>query len=201
MDKKKELIIVFVRNPQLGKVKTRLAHSIGSQKALNVYKWLLEHTYNVLCNCNCDCAVFYSEQIDNNGLWNEKGFKKFIQKGNTLGEKMNNAFEKGFEIGYQKIIILGSDLPDLNCDLIQNAFTKLTLNDYVIGPSEDGGYYLLGMKKLNSALFKNKKWSTNSVFNDTLNDIENSEIGMLPLLNDIDTFEDLKKSKLYKKLW
>ena len=70
---------------------------------------------------------------------------------------MNNAFEKGFEIGYQKIIILGSDLPDLDNDLIKNAFSKLTLNDYVIGPSEDGGYYLLGMKKLNSALFKNKK--------------------------------------------
>ena len=196
---KKELIIVFVRNPELGKVKTRLALAIGKKKALEIYKGLLKHTHNVLSNCNCDCAVFFSEQIDNDGLWNQKCFKKFIQKGDTLGEKMNNAFKKGFEIGYQKIIIIGSDLPDLNSDLIKNAFTKLTLYDYVIGPSEDGGYYLLGMKKLNSTLFKNKKWSTNSVFNDTLKDIENSEIGMLPKLNDIDTFEDLKKSKLLKK--
>ena len=198
---KKELIIVFVRNPELGKVKTRLALAIGKKKALEIYKGLLKHTHNVLSNCNCDCAVFFSEQIDHNGLWKAKGFKKFIQKGDKLGEKMNNAFKKGFEIGYQKIIIIGSDLPDLNSDLIKNAFFKLTLNDYVIGPSEDGGYYLLGMKKLNSTLFKNKKWSANSVFNDTLKDIENSEIGMLPKLNDIDTFEDLKKSKLHKKLW
>ena len=87
----------------------------------------------------------------------------------------------------------------MNNDLIKNAFSKLTLNDYVIGPSEDGGYYLLGMKKLNSALFKNKKWSTNSVFFDTLKDIKNSKIGLLPKLNDIDTFEDLKKFKKYKK--
>lgn len=200
MDKKKELIIVFVRNPQLGKVKTRLAHSIGNQKALNVYKWLLEHTHNVLCNYNCDCAIFFSEQIDNDGLWNEKCFKKFIQNGNTLGEKMNNAFEKGFEIGYHKIIILGSDLPDLSCDLIQDAFRKLTLNDYVIGPSEDGGYYLLGMKKLNSTLFKNKKWSTNSVYIDTLKDIKGCDVGLLAKLNDIDTFEDLKNSKISKIL-
>lgn len=199
MDTKKELIIVFVKNPELGKVKTRLAHSIGNQKALDVYKCLLKHTHNVLSNCNYSCAVFFNVQIDNNGLWNEKCFKKFIQKGDTLGEKMNNAFEKGFEIGYQKIIILGSDLPDLDNDLIKNAFSKLTLNDYVIGPSEDGGYYLLGMKKLNSALFKNKKWSTNSVFVDTLKDVKDSKIGLLPKLNDIDTFEDLKKSKLFKK--
>lgn len=199
MDKKKELIIVFVRNPELGKVKTRLALAIGKKKALEIYKGLLKHTHNVLSNCNCDCAVFFSEQIDNDGLWNQKCFKKFIQKGDTLGEKMNNAFKKGFEIGYQKIIIIGSDLPDLNSDLIKNAFTKLTLYDYVIGPSEDGGYYLLGMKKLNSILFKNKKWSTNSVFIDTLKDIEDSKIGLLPKLNDIDTFEDLKKSKLLKK--
>ena len=200
MDKKKELIIVFVRNPELGKVKTRLAHSIGKHKALDVYKWLLEHTHSVLSNCKYDCAVFFSEQIDNDGLWNEKCFKKFIQKGNTLGEKMNNAFEKGFEIGYHKIIILGSDLPDLNCDLIQNAFTKLTLNDYVIGPSEDGGYYLLGMKKLNSTLFKNKKWSTNSVYIDTLKDIKGCDVGLLAKLNDIDTFEDFKNSKISKIL-
>ena len=152
MDKKKELIIVFVRNPELGKVKTRLALAIGKKKALEIYKGLLKHTHNVLSNCNCDCAVFFSEQIDNDGLWNQRCFKKFIQKGDTLGEKMNNAFKKGFEIGYQKIIIIGSDLPDLNSDLIKNAFTKLTLYDYVIGPSEDGGYYLLGMKKLNNIL-------------------------------------------------
>ena len=196
---KKELIIVFVRNPELGKVKTRLALAIGKKKALDIYKGLLIHTHKVLSNCNCDCAVFFSEQIYHSGLWKVKGFKKFIQKGDTLGEKMNNAFKKGFELGYQKIIILGSDLPDLNSDLIKNAFFKLTPNDYVIGPSEDGGYYLLGMKKLNNALFKNKKWSTNSVFIDTLKDIKDCKIGLLPKLNDIDTFEDLKKSKLYKK--
>ena len=196
---KKELIIVFVRNPELGKVKTRLALAIGKKKALDIYKGLLKHTHNVLYNCNCDCAVFFSEQIDLLGLWEAKGFKKFIQKGDTLGEKLNHASKKGFELGYQKIIILGSDLPDLNSDLIKNAFFKLTPNDYVIGPSEDGGYYLLGMKKLNNALFKNKKWSTNSVFIDTLKDIKDCKIGLLPKLNDIDTFEDLKKSKLYKK--
>ena len=106
MDTKKELIIVFVRNPELGKVKTRLAHSIGNQKALDVYKCLLKHTHNVLSNCNHNCAVFFNDQIDNNGLWNEKCFEKFIQKGDTLGEKMNNAFEKGFEIGYQKLLFL-----------------------------------------------------------------------------------------------
>ena len=79
MDTKKELIIVFVRNPELGKVKTRLAHSIGNQKALDVYKCLLKHTHNVLSNCNHNCA-FFNDQIDNNDLWNKKCLKSLFKK-------------------------------------------------------------------------------------------------------------------------
>jgi glycosyltransferase A (GT-A) superfamily protein (DUF2064 family) len=107
---------------------------------------------------------------------------------------MQTAFELLFEMGYTNCIIVGSDLFDLKSELIETAFTELHKNDVVIGPAEDGGYYLLGLKEMKKSLFLNKDWGTSSVFIDTLKDLENQKIHLLPTLNDIDTFEDLKKS-------
>ena len=198
MSPKKDLIIVFVKNPRLGSVKTRLAKSIGDNNALKIYLDLITHTHKVLVRLNYNCAVYYSDQIENNDLWCESNFIKYQQTGQTLGERMYDAFKNSFRKGYERVIIIGSDLPDLSTNLLQNAFKKLSENDYIIGPSKDGGYYLLGMKQFNEYLFKNKKWSTDSVLKDTIKDIEHDNIGFLPALNDIDTFEDLKHSKLFK---
>lgn len=199
MEINKRLIIVFVRNPELGKVKTRLAKSIGPYKTLEIYKELLNHTCNVLKESNYDCAVFYADKIISNDIWNDNKFKKYQQTGNDLGERMLNAFKSGFKKNYAQIIIIGSDLPDINQSVINQAFENLTQNNYVFGPSEDGGYYLLGMNSINPTLFKNKKWSTNSVLSDTLNDLKYEKVALLKTLNDIDTYEDLKQSK-YKDM-
>lgn len=189
------LIIVFVRNPELGKVKTRLAKSIGPNKTLKIYKELLNHTCKVLKKSHYDCAVFYANKIISNDIWNDNKFTKYQQIGDDLGERMLNAFEIGFKKNYSQIIIIGSDLPDLNQSVINQAFEYLNQNNYVVGPSEDGGYYLLGMNSINPTLFKNKKWSTNSVLSDTLNDLKYEKVALLKTLNDIDTYEDLKQSK------
>lgn len=195
---KTNALIIFIRNPQLGKVKTRLAKTVGSEKALEIYKALLLHTQSVTQNLDCDKFVFYDENIETNDIWSGTLFEKRTQFGNHLGEKMQNAFQTVFDLGYKNCSIVGSDLFDLQANHINEAFHKLESNDIVIGPAEDGGYYLLGLKKVIPSIFKNKDWGTSTVLSDTLKDLENYKIEFLETLNDIDTFEDLEKSSYYK---
>lgn len=195
---KTNALIIFIRNPQLGKVKTRLAKTVGSEKALEIYKALLLHTQSVTQNLDCDKFVFYDENIETNDIWSGTLFEKRTQFGNHLGEKMQNAFRHILDLGYKNCIIIGSDLFDLQANHIEIALNKLENNDVVIGPAEDGGYYLLGLKKIIPSIFKNKDWGTSTVLSDTLKDLENYKIEFLETLNDIDTFEDLEKSSYYK---
>ena len=143
---KTNALIIFVRNPKLGKVKTRLAKTIGNEKALEVYNDLLFHTMTETQNLDCDKYVFYDENIETKDLWSEKIYEKQMQFGKDLGAKMQNAFQTLFDLGYQNCIIIGSDLFDLETNHIYEAFNKLKRNEAVIGPAEDGGYYLLGLK-------------------------------------------------------
>ena len=140
-------LIIFTRNPELGKCKTRLAKSIGDENALEIYKFLLQHTANVAKEVTADKFVFYSENIIENDIWETSVFNKELQNGLDLGERMQNAFSLLFSKGYKKVLIIGSDLYDLEANLVNNAYKNLNEHDVVIGPAEDGGYYLLGMKK------------------------------------------------------
>jgi len=188
----KNALIIFTRNPELGKCKTRLAKTIGDKSALDIYKYLLQHTAIVAKKVEARRYVFYSEHINHNDIWNVAHFKKKLQTGHDLGERMLNAFKNLLNSGYEKVVIIGSDLLDLSEDIIDDALEKLDFNDVVIGPAKDGGYYLLGMKTLHPEVFKNKTWGTETVRQETLNDLQNSNVFLLQELNDIDTFEDMK---------
>lgn len=197
----KNLIIVFVRNPELGKVKTRLSKTIGEKDALKIYTILLKHTESVLHRVSSDKVVYYSEEIQYNDLWSDTQYQKKRQKGNDLGARMQNAFETAFKEGYEKVVIVGSDLFDLKPTHIENAFKSLENNEVVLGPSLDGGYYLLGMKKMHSVVFKNKQWGTDSILESTLKNLEQKNVKLLEALNDIDTFENLEaQPELLKKI-
>lgn len=194
----KNLIITFTRNPELGKVKSRLAKSIGQVAALEVYKMLLQHTENVLSKLDCDKAVYYSVKIRENDIWDPKIYQKHQQKGDDLGARMNNAFKNGFENGYEKIIIVGSDLYDLSPEIINKAFEVLENHDYVIGPAQDGGYYLLGMKTLHATVFDIKNWGTPTVYKQTMSKLKHQNLYVLNTLNDIDYVEDLLPYPIFK---
>jgi len=194
----KNLIITFTRNPELGKVKSRLAKDIGEASALEVYKLLLEHTKNVLLQLDCDKAVYYSVKIRENDIWDSEIFSKHQQFGNDLGERMQNAFKNGFEKGYKNIIIVGSDLYDLNAEIINTAFKKLESHDNVIGPAEDGGYYLLGMKTFHPSVFKINNWGTQTVYKQTISKLNTNSVYVLDTLNDIDYVEDLEPYNVFK---
>lgn len=198
-EKRKELVFVFVRNPELGKVKTRLAVSIGNEKALAVYKFLLKHTHQISHAIPFDKAIYYSEHKRENDIWSEGNYQKHIQQGVDLGERMNNAFIDSFTDGYDKVVIIGSDIPDLTEKHILEAFQKLDENDVVLGPAKDGGYYLLGMKKVHSKIFENKNWGTDSVRAKTMKDLEKVTVHLLEELNDIDVYEDIKNHPNFKQ--
>ena len=110
---------------------------------------------------------------------------------------MQQAFEQAFQDGFQKVIIIGSDLYDIDHKLIDEAFSKLDQNDIVIGPATDGGYYLLGLKQVYPEIFKNKPWGTDEVLKLTLQDLKSKTIALLALKNDIDYVEDLEDFPMF----
>ena len=190
MDK---LVIVFTKNPEIGKCKTRLAVSIGDENTLAVYKTLIQYTAQVLSKLKEDCVVFYSEDIQTDDLWDDANFQKQVQSQGHLGKKMQAAFEWGFHKGYKQVCIVGSDLFELEVSDIHDAFQALETHDLVFGPAEDGGYYLMGMSALHSEAFKDKAWSTELVLKETLKDLKSNSFQLLKEKNDIDTVDDLKK--------
>jgi rSAM/selenodomain-associated transferase 1 len=198
--KSKNLLLIFTRNPELGKVKSRLAATIGPKKALIIYKELLNHTHKTTVNLNASKWLFYSENIAKNDIWDENCFDKKLQQGSDLGSKMKHAFEEGFKSGFEKIIIIGSDIYDLQQKHIEEAFVALENHNSVLGPSLDGGYYLLGMRKLNPEVFENKNWGSDSVQENTLIDLKSSApFFLLENLNDIDVISDIKPDSYLRK--
>lgn len=189
----KRLLIIFYRNPEFGRVKSRLAISVGEDRALAIYLYMAAHARSVASLVSVDRVVYYSSFIDREDNWSNDAFEKRLQHGNDLGERMKHAFAESFKSGYNSICIIGTDCLEITEEILKNAFEALDHHDTVIGPAVDGGYYLLGMNKFIPELFDNKKWSTSSVCNDTISDFKrfNCSYQLLPMLHDIDTEADL----------
>ena|SRR5690554_64271 len=187
------LLMIFAKNPELGKVKTRLAKTIGEEQALMIYVKLLEHTHAVADKVFADKAVFYSNKVQDFDILDYYKFPKFLQKGKDLGERMERAFGQAFTQDYDKVVVIGSDCIEITPEIIEDALTALDDYNVVVGPAHDGGYYLLGMDRHYPHLFKGKTWSSPDVFLDTLLDIQKLKLSysILPTLNDVDEEKDL----------
>jgi len=194
----KELLIIFTRNPELGKVKTRLAATVGNKIALDIYKFLLEHTRQISMELDVSRHLYYSEEIHTEDAWDNSLFNKRLQQGDDLGDRMKYAFQTGLKEGYEKVIIIGSDIYELDTTDLEDAFSALNQNEVVIGPAADGGYYLLGMRTLIPELFENKEWGSDSVLKDTLSQLENRPTRLLTVKNDVDTYDDIKDVPAFK---
>ena len=193
-----EKLLIFVKNEEAGKTKTRLAASIGDQKALQVYRKLLKWTFKQTFGLNVNKEVWYSGFVADEDIWSEGDYSKRVQTGADLGERMSHAFRNSFEDeGFNKVVVIGSDCAELTSDIIQKAYEALDKHEFVIGPAEDGGYYLLGMRNFYPEIFEEIEWSTDSVFGETVEKI--NEIGVsfatLEQLNDVDTIEDWGRVK------
>lgn len=188
-----KLLMIFIRNPEMGKVKTRLASDVGDTEALRIYQRLLETTRKVAGKVKAGKQLWYSTFVDPKDAWPEEHFEKQLQPQGDLGKRMATAFTNAFETGFQKVVIIGSDCPGISSELIENAFDKLSDHNVVVGPANDGGYYLLGMSSFWD-LFENVAWSSPKVLPETIKKMRKFGLKyfMLPELTDLDTIEDLK---------
>jgi len=189
-------LIVFVRYPEAGKVKTRLAEGTSNEFASNVYKMCAEKIFSEISLFNnFNRYIFFSEEKDKEKIieWTNNNFFYYHQVGDDLGERMFSALEFVFNQQNRQAIIIGTDIPDLSKEIILGASDSLDKNDLVIGPSYDGGYYLLGMKKVHSSLFEDIEWSSNTVFSSTVDKAKglNLTVKELRILHDIDTKDEL----------
>jgi rSAM/selenodomain-associated transferase 1 len=188
-----EGLLVFVRPPELGKVKTRLAATVGEQRALAIYERLLDHTRSVCRQAAAGKYIFYAGEVPLQDPWISIANQRLPQANGDLGARMEAAFETAFTSGCQKVVIIGSDCPLLEAGHLEEALSTLNDKDVVIGPSTDGGYYLLGMKRLHTALFRNRSWSTSTVFAEAMETIEalGLSVHVLEALTDVDEEKDL----------
>jgi uncharacterized protein len=193
-----EHLIVFLRKPETGKVKTRLAASIGNAAALSVYMQLIRITLNAAADFSGEKRLFWTEDGTDPSLVGDGTFRHFVQQGNDLGERMAAAFALSFVQCAKKTVIIGSDCPTMSADVLRQAFDALDTHDAVVGPATDGGYYLLGMRQLHEDFFREKKWSTASVLTATLNDAKRLGLSVFSLeeMSDLDNVDDLLRSHL-----
>ncbi len=193
-NEKKNAIIVFLRAPQSGKVKTRLAARIGDEAALIIYKKLLKHTFHVLQGVDAHLFFFVTENNDSLQFpFPGYQFSVVKQSGKDLGHRMKNAFKVVLGAGYKRAIIIGTDNIQLLPHHIKQAFDILYEKEVVIGPSNDGGYYLLGMNTFFEEIFEDIEWSTESVYQKSIEIINQKGLtfGILPQLVDLDIYDDL----------
>ncbi|WP_072681819.1 TIGR04282 family arsenosugar biosynthesis glycosyltransferase [Arcobacter sp. LA11] len=188
----KNLVIMFVKEPKLGFVKTRLSKDCDEEFTLDLYKCFVRDLISTLKVSEFDFKLCAYPKLD---LINKEfgDFNNFLQSHGDLGVKMQNAFQTQFENGYEKIVLIGSDTPHISNEIINESFLKLDTNDIVLGPSLDGGYYLIAFskQKFYDEVFKNISWSTENVLEETLQKLHEKQVNLLHSLNDIDVLDDL----------
>ena len=194
-------LIIFIKNPQKGKVKTRLARTVGDDKALEIYLELLKITLEnaqilrgpLREKETIKPYLFYSDFVDIHDEWSSEVFEKMVQSGDDVGERMLNAFNSVLE-KHPVACIIGSDCPTLSVEILEQSFSNLNTSDYTIGASTDGGYYLLGIRKgiAYNNLFQDVDWSTPSVLTTTFERFNENKgsYSLLPVLTDIDEEKD-----------
>ncbi len=190
-------LIIFAKSPIPGKVKTRLTPKITLTKAAELYKAFIVDTVSNALKLKCEKTTIaytpYNAEIALHRLVG-RSVNYLPQKGHSLGERMKNAFKQSFAGGAKRVVIIGTDSPTLPVSYIQKAFDILKKIPVVIGPTFDGGYYLIGLSGLNDDIFDGIGWGTSRVFDQTLTRIKslNTQVYVLPPWYDVDTSEDLE---------
>ncbi len=192
----KNKTIIFLRAPEKGTVKTRLATSLDHETVLDLYKGFVIDTLAAaapVSDITLYCWPPEKKTMVSDWLQN---YPVRPQSGGDIGEKMSNAFQEMFDSGIHKAILIGTDIPDVTTEILSQAFSMLDNNDLVLAPAQDGGYYLIGFNSqtFSPVVFEDINWSTPTVLQETLAIVNqnNYRCYLLPELNDIDTVADLK---------
>jgi len=188
-------LIIFAKFPDKS-VKTRLKGFLSEQKRIILYEFLLSSTVKKLNTCaGVDVYLCFTPR-QKEDYFLRYGLRLFPQSDGDLGMRMFEAFRYVFKIGYQKAVLVGTDVPTLTKRIVMNALYLLERDDVVFGPALDGGYYLIGMKKNYSDIFNGIEWSSPSTLSESITKAQacGLKIGFVESLSDIDTIEDLRKT-------
>jgi len=195
-------ILYFVKYPEPGKVKARLAKSVGDEAAANAYRGLAESGFRTLKELTSDevrITVMFDPPEKENGIkeWLAGASDYQMQVGNDLGQRLRHAFQNAFKEKACATVALGSDTLGLKKEVIEKAFDTLQYYDVVIGPAKDGGYYLIGCREMSANLFENIPWSTPDVLKATLGWIREEGLShcLLPELEDLDELKIPNKER------
>lgn len=193
---KQNALIIFVKLPHLGQVKTRMQPELSTEVSLNLYKAMGRDLVGHFSQSHYfDFFIHFWPENARGEMqsWLGMNLNYIPQQGSDLGERLKNSFSNAFQQNYQKVCIIGSDLPTLNEKDILMAFEKLESSNVVLGPTMDGGYYLIALKKLYLQTFENIDWSTELVLRQTLLRIQqqNLSVFQMDIQQDIDIFEDV----------
>lgn len=187
-----------MKAPYPGQVKTRLAREIGVEQATELYRCFVQDILATVSAVDMDGLIFFSPAHAQGMLqdWLGSGYAYYPQQGEDLGDRMANAFQEGFRLGYEGLLLLGSDAPDIPVAILTEAIHGLQQGQSVIGPSRDGGYYAIGFtpETFCAAIFEPMPWSTAEVYPLTLQRFAQAGCAAhtLPLWSDIDVLEDLR---------
>ena len=184
-------VVCFIKNPEAGKVKTRLAKDIGAQKALEVYHRLLKYTKEVLDPLETKKKLYFSNRIEKLPYWQDDSYEPEVQSRGNLGAKLSEAFSNELTQA-EKVIIIGSDCAELLTEHLEEALETLDQKEVVIGPARDGGYYLIGLRKFVPGLFQDMPWSEPHLLKRTLGFLEKKghSYKLMEELSDVDHLED-----------
>jgi uncharacterized protein len=191
-------VVLFVRSPQKGSVKTRLTAVLDERTVLGLYRCFGSDLLKMLNHTTFGLRISFFPAYAEATVadWLGQGYVYVAQQGKDLGERLENAFTAAFADGFRKVVIIGSDSPDLPAEIVEEAINSLTSNDAVIGPATDGGYYLIGFNagRFLKAVFRGISWGTSTVFERTMDVLSRHgyQIQVLPRWPDIDTHEDLE---------
>lgn len=196
-------VLFFIKYPKKGQVKSRLSAEFDETLTVELYKKFVYDLLTMLDKTNVTIVICYNpkDALDKFTMWLGSHYHYLPQKGENLGQRMKNSFIDVFVNNFERAIIIGSDSPDLPSNYINDAFSSLKTHDVVIGPCLDGGYYLIGFSQNSflSRAFEGIHWSTESVFSETMNMLNNEglKIHILPKWSDVDTLSDLRE--LFKR--
>ncbi|MEJ2313463.1 MAG: TIGR04282 family arsenosugar biosynthesis glycosyltransferase [Nitrospirota bacterium] len=192
--REKNAVIIFAKSPRIEDVKTRLAGRLSAGERLGLYRSLLEDTVEKLRRVpGADTFISYTPPEDGD-YFEGFGLRTFPQAEGDLGLKMHAALARVLGEGYEKAILVGVDIPGLSSAVTERAFVLLEGSDVVFGPATDGGYYLVGLKRPEEAVFTGVEWSTVTTLTESVAKAEAAglRVGYADTLSDIDRPEDLK---------
>jgi rSAM/selenodomain-associated transferase 2/rSAM/selenodomain-associated transferase 1 len=191
-------LIIFTRYPEPGKVKTRVIPALGQEGAASLQKAMIEHTLRWAKSLSQKMPDLVEVRFEGGSRrlmkeWLGAGLSYVPQGEGDMGERMAQAFQENFQRKKGKVVLVGTDIPQLTAFHVRIAFKALKRHEMVIGPSVDGGYYLIGLKEMVPELFKSISWGTATVYEDTMEKAEKLGLSVKSLepLQDVDIPEDL----------